>query len=727
MVFKIDGYSRIFGVDEIQKLIRIGDPGLEIGNDWVIGGLSLIDDQGPYVSFDGNGGSTSRINQTLNLDQGKGTNVPRLGIKLIDKDEEISELISPGMELTDILGRSCEVLIGFGGTSFPEDFVTIFRGITTDVISGPGYVTFELTAPEQLKRKRIFERASSLLASPIAGSGSVSTITLDDTSNFKARVLGADGTYDSAILHYVKINEEVFSYTGISGNTLTGCVRAQLGTSMQAHAENDDVDSFVRLQENGLIMALKVMLSGWNGPFATNIPVENFNLPSGGVSVPNSISFAGLNISRDYNVVPGDFCTVTGSSGALNDFTNKEILEVVTNADGISYIVVDDVTLVDEIGSDAVISFRSQYDTLGQGLKMSPNEVDIEQHLNIFNLYLSSFDLQIDIEEGIQGKDFLDMEVYLPMTCYSIPRKARASVGYHIGPIPGSDIIVLNTSNVLNPSTLRPGRSIKQNFFNRIIIGYNKLFGSDTFSRVSDVLDQDSIDEIFGPETFSFNSKGVKSSLNGDVLMQSASQRLLNRYKRGAEFIKGIEVLFGVGFVIEIGDIIAVDYASLKMTDLSTGTRSGGTKLMEVINKTLDFKTGKVSIDVLNTAFETDDRYCLMSPSSRVKSGSSQTQFIIKESFSADFGSNEFLKWTGLLGANVIVRNSDWSIVGQSTLLRLSGNLVTLSSNLGFVPTEDMVFEFDVYDNQPSFIKSVFGFMTDDPTFPDGGNPYIMA
>lgn len=731
LVLKFEGYDRLFGVSKISKAIRIGDPGLYINNlngqPWVIGGLTLIDDQGPYISFNSGSGSSARITQALQIDKGSGNGVPKLAVTLVDKDEEISELISPGFELDEILGRSAEVLLGFEGTSFPEDFITIFRGINTDIISGPGNVTFELTAPEQLKRQTVFPRRTGKLDGTIAGSGAVGTITLESTADFPVRQLGPDGTYDSAIQFFVKIDDEIFSYTGISGNNLTGCVRAELGSSMAAHSDATDVESFVRITENGVLMALKLMLSGWNGPYKTGAEIQSFGVPTGGSPVANAISFKSLDIDRDYGLTVGDWISVSGATEGANNFaTLRQITEVVVTESGIPYIVVDGAPLVEETNSSAVASLRSKYDTLGYGLKMRPTEVDVEEHEKLYEQFLSSFTLQHDIKEAIEGKAFIDL-LYVQMTCYSIPRKARASIGYTIGPIPGTNIVLLNLDNVTNADQLKPRRSIAENFYNGVLYTYDKSPLDDAFKSTFEDSDTASLSGAnIGLRSFEIEAPGIRSSLSGAVLVQSSSQRILNRYQRGAEYIKGIEIHFGQGFTMEIGDIVAVDYSALKMTDVTTGNRNGTTKLMEIINKTIDFRSGKVTIDVLNTAYLTSDRFALISPSSLVRNGIDQKTFNIKRSFSEEFGDNEFLKWADLLGVKVIVRNDDWSVFGQSTLERVSGNKITLASNLGFVPSADHVFEFDVYDNQPSFIKALFGFMTDDATFPDDTTQYQM-
>ena len=50
MILKIDGVDQLFSNIAIKKYIRIGDPDLYIGNDWVVGGYNLVSNNSPYIS-----------------------------------------------------------------------------------------------------------------------------------------------------------------------------------------------------------------------------------------------------------------------------------------------------------------------------------------------------------------------------------------------------------------------------------------------------------------------------------------------------------------------------------------------------------------------------------------------------------------------------------------------------------------------------------------------------
>jgi hypothetical protein len=54
---------------------------------------------------------------------------------------------------------------------------------------------------------------------------------------------------------------------------------------------------------------------------------------------------------------------------------------------------------------------------------MVPKEVDIEQHQFIKNTFLPTAQLDFFKQNILNGKDFLDSQIYLPLTCFSVPLK----------------------------------------------------------------------------------------------------------------------------------------------------------------------------------------------------------------------------------------------------------------------------------------------------------------
>jgi hypothetical protein len=705
VVFRIVKYDKLFGADYISELIRIGDPDLFIGNDWVIGGVREIQNQSPYISFNTGGGTTTSLTQKLSPDRKEGTTVTSMVVSLIDKNEEISRLISPGFELDDVLGTEVEVYLGFKDTAFPEDYEIIFRGLINDIDSGAGFVNFLLSSVEDKKRRNILLPQTAELAAAIP-LGPISTITLNSTENFLLPINGPDGVLDASLSGFVKIDDEIFSFTGISGNTLTGVTRAQFGSLEAVHDAGREVKRGVRLQGRGIELALKLMLSGWQGPFVQNVQIKNFNQINPTLNIPNSIFFERVDLKKQYGLTIGDFVSVSGASNPANNFTLRKIRDIQLTNEG-SYMVVDASAFVTELNTSALASFRSKYDTLPIGCKMSPAEVDVEQHEKLNEFFLNGFlfDLR-DLFEIPSAKTLLDVELYAPMACFAIPRQGRASVTYSIGPIADQSIKKIDVSNVMNAPQLKLKRSLSTNFWNTVKYAYDHDVVKNEFLKVKTFSSALSKTQIpIGDKALEIESKGLRTGLGANLIENSAN-RLLTRYQFGAEYISGAKLIFGDGFPLEIGDVVLVDYGSLKLTDTTTGDRQGGQKFMEVLNKSLNIRTGEVVVDLVNTSFAVGDRFATISPGSKLASGSTTTRLNLKRSFATAEFDNEARAWQDYIGQDVIVYRPNWSVSATTKIqaVSLDPSALLVDPPLTFSPAENDIIALDFYptDTDPA-------------------------
>ncbi len=724
IVLCIDGVDTCYGSSIIFKLIRYGDPGLVYGGGEFYGGATELEDQETLISIDQ---STNSIKQQLDIDKFRGSSISSMEIALTDIGRSATKLISPGVIVEDLLGRSCKVRLGFAElTNWPEDYFIIFRGIIDDINAAQGVVKLNIAHPDQKKRSSIYQSIQHALDGDI--DDTQTTITLDSTSSLLTKVLGPDGTYDSSFGSYIRVDDEVIYFDAISGNDLTGCIRGQFGTLAAAHDDETDVNSIYELSGNAIDLSLKLMLSGWQNSYVSGIEAQNYIRLGDNTPVDNAIFFFGLNIVEEYGVVVGDYVTTTGASNGANNISLKPILDVVITDEG-SYIIVDDVTFVEEIGTPATVSFRSQYDTLPSGLMMAGDEVDVAQHLKLKRLFISSFDYEFRLDESIEnGKEFLEKQVYGPAGCYSLPRKAQASIGYFVGPIPGAETTILNEDNIANPKELKIRRSINKNFFNTIVYKYDpSIYEPDKYLRGVVTQSATSLDRIpVGTRALVIESKGMRQILSGQNNAVITSNRRLNRFKFGSEFLESVQVTFEVGFSAEVGDILMLDPEGLNLANTADGTRSKPSKLFEVSNITKSIKTGKVTVDLIDTGFDGMGRYCLIGPSSRIKGGISSTEFIIESSFNSEFGVNEYKKWSRYQDCAVKIRSSDFTTrFAQSVIVSNTGNVITVSPGLGFTPQAGDIMELADYDfaDTTDQVKLKYGFQS---PLTGGDDPYIM-
>jgi len=560
---------------------------------------------------------------------------------------------------------------------------------------------------------------------------------------------------------YIKVDDEIIEYSGKfidQPNILIGMSRGQLGTKAAPHSDSTDVETFYRLEGNIIDLALRLMLSDENfSAYAEDIGIQSFNFINVEESVNRGVFFLNVDLVEQIGVTVGDSMFITGATNGANNvsFANEAVItEIITRHDG-TVIVLGNKTFIDETDSPAVARFQSQYNVLGAGLGMKPDEVDVDEHLRLKRLFLSNFDVDIYLKDGENIKELIERELYAPAGAYSLPRKSKASVGLHIGPIPGLGTKILSRENITNPAQLRPKRSLSSNFYNTIIYKFDEEIESDEFKAGVITRSEDSINRIpVGTKALVVESRGLRKSLNGENLATQASNRRLNRYKYGAEYLENVKVFFKTGLDIEVGDIVLLDGTGLGLINSSDGTREPKPKLYEVINKTLDIKTGEISFSLVDTNFSTATRYGLISPSSKIKSGLSQTQFVLEPSFNTDlYGTQEGKKWSRFMlpGAVVAVkiRSSNFTTrFAQTVITSVAGNVVTVRDALGFTPQAGDVMELSDYDfsEVTDTIKELYGHMKnstfftgtqsyqvelaahggEDPAFADGKKPYLQ-
>jgi len=759
LVVKFDDWPIIYGNVNIQKYVRVGDPDLLIGNDWIIGGFRLLENQSPYILF--NTGTTTRISQKVDPAKGQSASVQQMVLSMIDLNDEISNLVSVGGAFPDILGKGLTIFQGEMDTSWPEDFNPIIRGVVQSVESGQGVVNLIISNADEKKRVSILPKITSKLtdgldyrsvqfqdlfyqnvedvtnqvtisyvAGGMAGSESVivtgfsiqvqiqnggstasqikkaienhpdanqlvtvkvmgdsgigqfigSTIT---GISLNANVLSADDFYLPADMGsfrtYLKTKDELIEYSNKSMNQFLSLARAQSISGADGEGfyqkPETEVQQVIRLKENGMNIALKLMLSQAPAFYAENILAQSIVYFNTLVSIPNAIFFKGVYLETDHGVTAGDKVTVTMAGEVSNNLVDSEIIETgIVN--GGSYIVLSD-TLTLETTTTALVSFKSKYNVLPIGFGMKPNEVDVAQHVFIRDTFLPQFELDIYVKEIVDGKGFLEKEVYLPMTVFSVPRKGRSSCVYTVAPLATYEILSIDSTTVDEDSikSLKVGRSTSENFYNQVQFSYDYNPLDDSFlSNLNQPTIVDQSERPVGIKPFVQMFKGIRSSSDGETLAIRSADRLLRRYQRGAEFIKNIKLNFKSGYKLEIGDIVSVDFKSLQLTDFNKGSRDGDVKLMEVLNRIIDNKTGEVIIDVVNTTFGVGDRFGLISPSSLSGIGSTTSKIILQKSFTTREVLPESLKWNGYIGQKILIHDEFWNFQYETFIRGFDNN-----------------------------------------------------
>lgn len=692
LIIEIDGLPP-FSSTQVKKTANYGDP-IFYGDDGLYYG-GLIDDKSiyPYIDLSK---STTNITQQLLVDKGGFSSTTNFQISIVDVDQVMTRLLTPGLEIDEILTRKARLFVAIAGAAHPEDSVLFFSGIVSDLRAGAGFVNVSVSSPERLKNLELFPKASTELTSTI--NNSVTTINVLSTEGF---VLPADGV---TLKSYIKIDDEIIEFSGKTSTSFTGCTRGQLGSVASSHDNQANIESFYRLQGGVKDLSLKLMLSGGPEYFATDISIISF-VQYGPSVIANAIYIARYNLDQYYGLVPGDIVNITGASNPSNNGTAT--IALINNTALGGYLVLNK-TLTVEVGGSAVVSFKSKYNVLPKlaGLEMTPDQVDVAQFERVHNQFQSQFfNYDFYVKEGEKGSDFINQKILYPSGCYAIPRKAKTSIGLMIPPLAQGKTLKVTDNNAVSPSRIVVNRSINENFYNAVVYKYDQLALEDRFIRGKIRQSADSTNRIkVANKPLTIEASGVRATANFDFLFNIQTRRFLQRYQFAAESTD-IEVLFEDGFPVEIGDTVILDGRELQMTDTkdANGTRVFQPRLMEVQNKTMSISGGPVKLKLVDTAFSLDGRYGVIAPSSIVDTGSTTTNIKFKKSYGTVLGSNaETFKWTNYVNEKIMFRSTDWTYQEIVTFVSIdpaNPDGIIVDPPLSSAPTQGMIAELPPYPN----------------------------
>lgn len=701
LAIEIDGVD-ILSNTPLYTRVRYGD-GTKYGEQGIVyGGLRKVPGVRDLLMLEG---SSLTLAQKIEPEQGRGS-ISQLTFAFLDKDGYMTQVLSPGIIIDEILGKEVKVRLGFQDISYPDQYFTVFRGRVSSVSVETGRVIIQLSDPNIIRKQQIFYQPKTNLTANINPTDTI--ISVVTNSDFYQHRLGPSGVYDSSVKLYIKIDDEWMSYdpSGFHTNSFT-VTRAQRGTVHANHDIDAEVTQGVELSGHGIDLALKLMLSQ-GGPWLTGIDIEHIVFtgdPTLG-DQPNAIILPSKkNAYDDYGITIGAYLTISGSAYPANN--NKFIVQRFGTLFGEpNRIIYVDGPLTKESYSPAVFSAWSQYDTLPTACSvgMSPKEVDIEGHEYFKLTWLSSsensYRFFITNEQSL--KTFLEMELYLPMSAYSLTRLGRCSMGITRPPIADQRLQILDKTNVLDPINVKPTRALNnRKFFNRIDFEWD-ADDLGNFGSVYKTIDSESITKIGIVSTLPIKSVGARTDLGFESLVKRRTYFFLSRYKRGAVMLN-MKVNYGVGTLIEAGDIVAVsDNGDLLIPNFETGGRYIGTQLYEVIGRSLDLKNGTASLELLgNVSANAQDKFATWAPSSLLDFGSTTTVLKIKDSYGALPGS-EPLKWADYVGQKIIVRDLDHTVSYEVTLQSqdvIDPYRLTITPALPLPPNAGMIVDVPIYPN----------------------------
>lgn len=708
IVVSIEGLDDILSLGTIYTGAKYGDSSLYYGLSGLFYGAQaqVQNSLNQFLTLEG----SLSISQKLEIEQGR-SSVSQMSLVFIDKDSYFTKLCSPGIVIDDILGgKEVRIYMGYQNNSYPEDFLIIFRGIITGIVFQNEKVTISLSDTNYKRKQNVFE--TDKLGTDRFVDISDTSIYVS-TSNYYKKIFNpltfslVQSLFDINVKNFIRIEDEFIEYQStlfdisVLSDRFTQIVRSSsnyptgyLTNSITAHDTGIPVEGVIEIGPHHVIdIALMIMLSGWDGPCVLDIECDYVlkkNIPYDN----GTIAFkTGVDLKKTYGLTIGDYVVMPGflpseGLGVIKEFqigddgtsNNKIILEYINTTDEISLSIDSD-----EVPSSQKFSFRSQFDVLPiqAGLKLKMNDVDVDMHLYIKNIFLTSsiYNGKFSMKEKQVGKDFIESELYFPFGLYSLTRFGRCSVGYTRPPISPSSLITLSADNIIDPNSITLTRSMNnRRFYNQITYDYDKLYENEFYQSrlITSNLDSSS---LFGKdENLLIESTAIRKNLGGDDVVLKISNALLNRFSNIAYEIS-LKTNFAAGSLIEVGDIVILkDDGQLKIPNFSTGERDLKQTPFEVVERNLDIKSGTTSLKLLSGIVNNlTDKYGSISPSSIILVGSSLD--------SLKFSSNDLIKWQDHVGQKALLHNSSWSYQLETTILALTDSEMIISDELGFDPT----------------------------------------
>jgi hypothetical protein len=642
-------------------------------------------------------GTTTSISQQIRPDKGSTSSISTVNVAIVDVDGKVSKALSFD-SITEILGKKATFSIGFFNEAavYPEDYQAIFRGIVVDFYTEAGIVMVSLASSESLKRQVFLEKFQGELSADI--DNLVTTIPVLDTV----------GMYESqdALTTYIRIEDELMQVLSFTDTSIE-VIRAQLNTLANPH-EVTEFETFYRMQGKPLDLSLKIMLSEEGNEYfeSDDIP-KSVNFISITEQLANTIIFDYYDIKEKTGLVVGDTFQLDTTLNT-NTYTIRGFGQLET---GDSFIETFE-TLVTENEYLGTFKYKSKYNVLPTGLGMISNEVDIEEFENLKASFSSNFiDYDLYIKDSIDDmKTYMDSELFFPQGLYSIPRKARSSVKFVVPPFSSDILPILDNNTITNITKIKQRRSVHKYLYNTYVWRFNQDSIEDKFLTGKVVLNNTSVQRIkVGKKQLKIESTGLRSNVETFNLVNNLSQRLIDKYSLAPTYFEGVEVNYKTGYAVEVGDIIEAFPSETKTKDLRTGSGQRS-KLYEVTNKSLNIKTGKIKLSLISSAFEIESRYVVVSLSSRVVTGSTDTRLIIEPI--NDLGSfrSPTSQWEIFRGKNVRVRSKDYLDDDTVTfeIDPTNNAALILDTPLSFTPGAGYIVEVPDYNDAGAGIDSEY-------------------
>jgi len=284
---------------------------------------------------------------------------------------------------------------------------------------------------------------------------------------------------------------------------------------------------------------------------------------------------------------------------------------------------------------------NGDYDMLAlvNGLNMNSTEVDITGIENMRDDYFpgNSHWMQIVVADKVKGVTFLEKEFFKPLNLTpAITNAGLFTVKPYKPPLANTGEVQTFSEDVIEglpEMDFNLGELV-----NEVDFKYDHD-GSD-YTTIEYHQDSASItNRGQAKKAITIESKGLHTTVSGVSLNMFAPDITIRRAKSIFQryAIPPIKIKFSTLFyrwLSEFGDIVPFTHS--KLPDIVTGTRGYTSERMEVIQRGIDWKSGEIKFELLNTGFA-KSFYSVISPTMTITAASSGTSWTVSAADAAKY------------------------------------------------------------------------------------------
>jgi hypothetical protein len=258
------------------------------------------------------------------------------------------------------------------------------------------------------------------------------------------------------------------------------------------------------------------------------------------------------------------------------------------------------------------------YDVLpyGQGCGIDQKYIDVKGIEAQRDRFVPNLTMCFEVKsssDGEDAQDFTESEVLKVLLAFPlIKNDGRLSVKKCTLPFATDITAHFSDDNIVGIPTFDLSIESNKLFFNEVDFLYDYDPVSDEYTSERVNLDLDSAAAADERAAFQVKSKGVRGGivLGGDEMIDSYAKQIFYRYGKGCPTIT-LETHYSQ-LMVELGDF--VDITCSYLPNLFSRSKGGTPILCEVVDKSINFQSGRISFTLRATGYISTDRWCIIGP-----------------------------------------------------------------------------------------------------------------